>query len=104
MGKKRNSYDKEFKQMAVNLCLSGKTTGEVADDLGLRSELVRRWKREHEKYGNNSFAGNGNVVMTDQEKEIAQLKKELRDLQIERDILKKAVSIFSRSDSKNTSL
>ncbi|MBI9034680.1 MAG: hypothetical protein JEZ03_09450 [Bacteroidales bacterium] len=43
-----------------------KTTNEVANDIGLRTDLVTRWKREHMKYGNNSFARNGNVVMTDQ--------------------------------------
>jgi transposase len=38
--------------------------------------------------------------MTDEQKEIANLKKELRDAQLERDILKKAVSIFSKNDGK----
>ena len=38
--------------------------------------------------------------MTEEQKEIVRLKKELRDAQIERDILKKAVSIFSKSDGK----
>lgn len=101
---KRKKYDKEFKHMAVNLCLAGKSTSEVAEDLGIRPEIVSRWKREYSKFGKNSFSGNGNPVQTDSEKEIARLKKELREAQLERDILKKAVSIFSRSDSKNTSL
>jgi len=38
--------------------------------------------------------------MTEEQKEIARLKKELRDAQLECDILKKAVSIFSRNDGK----
>jgi transposase len=38
--------------------------------------------------------------MTDEQKEIARLKKELRDARLERDILKKAVSIFSKSDGR----
>lgn len=101
MKKQRRSYDKEFKMMTVNLCQSGKATSDVAKDLDVSIDLVNRWKREYAQYGSNSFAGNGNVVMTDVEKELAQLKKELREVQIERDILKKAVSIFSRSDSKN---
>jgi len=42
----------------------------------------------------------GNKTMTEEQKEISRLKKELRDAQLERDILKKAVSIFSRSDGK----
>ena len=90
--------------MAVNLCLTGKSSKEVAADLGITPNLLNRWIREHAKYGENSFSGNGKPVMTDSELEIARLKKELREAQIERDILKKAVSIFSRSDSKNTYL
>ena len=42
----RRSYDKEFKLMAIELCQSGKSTKQVADDIGVRRELVARWKRE----------------------------------------------------------
>lgn len=86
--------------MAVNLCLSGKPTREVADELGIRVELVTRWKREYHQYKEGSFSGHGNVNMTDEQKEIARLNKALRDAQEERDILKKAVSIFSKNDGK----
>ncbi len=102
MSRSRVTYDKEFKIMAVNLCYTGKSARQVAMELGIRSELVSRWKREYEANKEGSFSGNGKPVMTDAEKEIARLKKELKEAQIERDILKKAVSIFSRSDSKNT--
>ena len=44
------------------------------------------------------------VYMTDQEREIARGERELRDAKMERDILKKAISIFSRSDGKSTNL
>lgn len=86
--------------MAVNLCLTGKTTREVSEDLGVRVDLIRRWKREHDQYKEGSFSGHGNANLTDDQKEIARLKKELKDAQIERDILKKAVSIFSKGDNK----
>ena len=98
MKRERRHYDKEFKQMAVNLCLTGKSTREVAGELGIRIELVRRWKREFEQYDQGSFSGHGNINMTEEQKQIAQLKKELKEAQIERDILKKAVSIFSVKD------
>ena len=104
MKKGRRKYDKSFKQMAVELCLTGKSTREVAQDLGVRTELITRWKREFAEYGKNSFAGNGKSVMTDEQAEIAQLKKELREAEIEREILKKAISIFSRKDGKPTNL
>jgi len=104
MKKTRKVYDKEFKLMAVNLCYTGKSATEVGAELGVRSEIISRWKREYESNKTGSFSGNGNPVLTESEKEIARLKKELKETQLERDILKKAVSIFSKSDSRNTSL
>jgi len=86
--------------MAVNICLSGKPVKEVAEELGLREELIRRWKREFYKYDSGSFSGHGNANMSDEQKEIARLSKELKEAQLERDILKKAVSIFSKGDTK----
>lgn len=86
--------------MAVNLCLTGKSTKEVAEELGIRAELVRRWKREYEQFDSGSFSGHGKANMSAEQKEIARLKKELKDAQIERDILKKAISIFSKGDNK----
>lgn len=96
MKKARTYYDKSFKEMAVQLCLSGKKVSEVARDLNVRSDMLSRWKREYKKYGTNSFSGKGNTLLTDQERQLAELKKQVRELKIERDILKKAVSIFSR--------
>lgn len=100
MKRERRHFDKEFKQMAVNLCLTGKPTREVAEELGIRAELVRRWNREFEEFKEGSFSGHGNANMTSEQKEIFHLKKALKDAQIERDILKKAISIFSRGDDK----
>ena len=101
---KRTVYDREFKLMVINLCLSGKTASSVAEDMDLDKSMVRRWVREHNKYQDNNFQGNGNVIMTDSEEEIYRLKQELKQVKIERDILKKAVGIFSKSDSTNMNL
>ncbi len=100
MKRERRHFDKEYKLMVVNLCLSGRSTREVADELGLRTELVARWKREYLQYEDGSFSGHGKENMTADQKEIARLKKALKEAQLERDILKKAVNIFSRSDNK----
>lgn len=86
--------------MAVNLCLAGKAPTEVAHELGIKPDLVCRWKREYSHFQSGSFSGYGNVNMTPEQKEIAKLKKELKDAQIERDILKKAISIFSKGDHR----
>jgi transposase len=100
MKRERRKFDKEFKLMAVNLCLTGKTTREVADELGLRTELVTRWKREYHQYQEGSFSGHGKANLTDEQKQILKLKKDLKEAQLERDILKKAISIFSKGDNK----
>ena len=62
--------------------------------------MVRRWSREFKNSAESSFAGNGKPVMTAEQREIAQLKKALKEAETERDILKKAVGIFSKSDNK----
>jgi transposase len=100
----RQKYDREFKQKAVELSFARGNAREIAEELGIRPELLYRWRREFQKYENNSFPGKGKPKMTDLEKEVARLRKELRDAKMERDILKKAVSIFSKSDGKSTSL
>ena len=50
MKRERRNFDKEFKLMAVNLCITGKSTKDVANELGIREELVRCWKREFGQY------------------------------------------------------
>jgi transposase len=104
MKRERKQFDKEFKLMAVNLCLLGKATREVADELGITVDLVNRWRRERQQFREGSFSGHGNANMTDEQKEISRLKKELREAQLESEILKKAVSIFSRKDNKYSNL
>lgn len=86
--------------MAVNLCLTGKTVKQASEELGVRSEIIRRWVREYELNGGGSFPGQGKINLDSEHAEIARLKKELKETQIERDILKKAVSIFSKNDGK----
>lgn len=101
MNKERRQYDKEFKIMAVELCLSGKSISKVADELGIRTNLLSRWKREYKQRKNGSFSGHGKPALSPEQAEIAKLKRQLREAEIERDILKKAVSIFSKSDGKS---
>ena len=75
---------------------------EVAEELGIHPGLLYRWRREKNKYENNSFPGRGNPKLTDEQREISELKRQLRDARLERDILKKAISIFSASDKKSS--
>jgi transposase len=100
MKRERRHFDKEFKMMAINLVNRGKSTRVVAQELGIKADLIRRWRREHDQFQEGSFSGHGNENLTNDQKEIARLKKELRDSNEERDILKKAVRIFSKGDGK----
>lgn len=104
MTKTRRKFDRDFKQKAVELSFARGSALEIAEELDIRPELLYRWRREYQRYEKNSFPGQGKPKMTDLERENARLKKELRDAQMERDILKKAVSIFSKSDGKSTNL
>ncbi len=104
MTTKRKKYDKDYKQKAVELSFARGNAKEIAEELEIEPELLYRWRREYQQYEKNSFPGKGKPKMTDQEREIARLERELRDAKMERDILKKAISIFSKSDGKSTSL
>jgi len=91
----RTKYDNEFKVMIVELLNSGIKTEQVGNDYGLNISMISRWKREYKsKLGDFSKKR----VLSAEEQEFKVLKKELRNVKEERDILKKAVSIFSKSD------
>ena len=102
MTKQRKNYNRDFKQKLVELSHARGNAKQVAEEYGISAELLYRWRREFEKYDKNSFPGKGIPKLTDQERKIAELRKQLRDAEMERDILKKAISIFSKSDGKST--
>lgn len=91
-------FTKEFKEQAVLLSqTSGKKVSEIASDLGIRENLLWRWKKEFREAGERSFPGQGNRQQgTDLEEENRRLKEDLLTVTMERDILKKAVAIFSK--------
>ncbi|WP_045113955.1 IS3 family transposase [Microscilla marina] len=90
-------YDKEFKLMIVDLLESGQSAKQVSEDYKLNANMIRRWLRE-QRSNKESFTGKGNPSLSDSEKELHVLRKELAEVKLERDILKKAVGIFSRND------
>jgi len=75
---------------------SEKSVEEVARDLGIAHSNLRRWRAQYRRPGELAFPGHGKVRLTPQEEENRRLKKELADIQQERDILKKALAIFSK--------
>jgi len=94
----RRKYDPEFKRNAVRLTEEpGRTVPEVAEKLGINSDLIYRWRRQQLDNGELAFPGHGKMALTQEQKRIRELEKKLKDTEMERDILKKAMAIFSRT-------
>lgn len=87
-------YDREFKLEAVRMAQEAGTTAvEVEERLGIGKGMVSRWKRQLVQQGVEAFPGTGHL--REQDEESRQLKRELGRVTRERDILKKALAIFS---------
>ena len=77
---------------------------QIAHKFSLAPNTITRWRQEFRLANNVEPSGQGIKAMTDEERQIARLKKQLREAELERDILKKAIAIFSKSDAKSTGL
>ncbi len=98
MGKR---YDKEFKIEAVRLASEpGNTQARIERDLGIGQGVISRWKRELQQDKEQAFPGKGNLKPQDEK--LRRLERENNRLRRERDILKKAVAIFSMDPNKYT--
>jgi len=96
-------YDKDFKINAVNLYKSsGRSLKRIAEELGLSTSTLSNWVQEYKKEEGQSFSGKRDVKSS--EAEIRDLRRELLHVRQERDILKKAVAIFSEPRGKGISL
>jgi len=94
MTKTRRTYTREFKLEAVRLWqTSGKSAAQIERDLGIGGGCLYRWKRKLAEEGENAFPGHGRL--TPEQERVRQLEREVEILRQERDILKKAVAIFS---------
>jgi len=78
MKRERTHYDRSFKLMVVELAeAKGSSIPGTAEELGIKTDLIRRWTREHRERGSTSFSGHGVPGLTEEQKEIARLRKEL---------------------------
>ena len=92
----RKKYSKEFKMKAVELLeQSSLTAKEIADDLGIHINMLYRWRSKVIAKQQEPFPGNGKLSPDDEQ--LKRMQQELNDLRMERDILKKALGIFSRT-------
>jgi transposase len=97
----RQRYDREFKRAVVELAqTSGKTMAEIERELGINAGLLKQWVRAAKRDGAEAFPGNGRLKASDEE--YRRLQRENTILRQERDILKKAIAIFSQPPKPNT--
>jgi transposase len=97
--RRRRTYDKEFKLEAVRLVLEeGHSARSVEQRLGTGQGVVYGWVHEFTDDPEHAFPGKGNLKAPD--KELYELKRELERVKRERDILKKAVAIFSKDPDR----
>jgi len=96
----RRKFDKQLKIDAVRFLESSeKAATEVASELGIPRDALSRWRRDLKEENLRAFPGRGNP----RDEELARLRKECTELKLERDILKKALAIFSKTENKNIS-
>ena len=94
MKKPRKQYAREFKMEAVQLLeTSGKSATQLERELGIGKGNLWRWKRKFAADGEDAFPGHGRL--TPEQERLRQLERENEILRQERDILKKAIAIFS---------
>jgi transposase len=94
MGKERRQYDRAFKMEAVRqVTEEGRPLAAVARELGVNENSLYRWKKQLSDQADTAFVGTGNL--TPEQAELRRLRRELADVTEERDILKKAISVFS---------
>ena len=92
---KRRKYDREFKVEAVKLVTEGgRTVAEAARNLGIHENLLYKWREKYTEDIAHAFPGKGRLKPA--EEELRRMKRELADVTQERDILKKALAIFSK--------
>ena len=92
----RRTYTREFKIETVKLLRnSDKSVDAMAETLGVSRSSLNRWQREFGADPEQAFPGNGQ--RRERDEEVARLQKALKEAQMENEILKKAVAIFTRS-------
>ena len=92
---KRRKYDRAFKIEAVKLVTErGTSVAEAARNLGIHENLLHIWKKKYLEDTSDAFPGKGHLKRQDEE--MRRLRKKLADVEEERDILKKALAIFSK--------
>lgn len=104
MSNNRRNYSKSEKLEIVNEYLEDMTPSvlrELAERYAVHPHTIHRWRRELTEHSSAAFPGNGNATVTEEQKEILRLKKQLREAELHNEILKKAMGIITSPSRKN---
>ena len=89
---KMKRFDRDFKIAAVKMVTEeGQKASEVARSLGIHANMLYSWKKKYALNGDKAFVGKGHLT------EMAALRRKLRSTELDLEILKKAVGIFSKT-------
>lgn len=98
----RKRYTKAEKLKIVHESLeAGVQVQELGARYGIHPATISRWRREFSRLNESAFPGNGNETLTDEQRELKQLRKELQESQLANEILKKALGIISSPNKRN---
>ena len=95
---KKKRFNQDFKVAAVKMVTEeGQRASEVARSLGIHANMLYNWKRKYVENGDKAFVGKGKLS------EVAALRRKLRNAELDLEIFKKAVGIFSKTTENGSS-
>lgn len=92
----RRSFSAEFKADAVKLVKAGKTPGQVSEELDLTETALREWVRRADA---DAGVGSPDVLTTEERQELSRLRREVKSLRQDREILKAAATFFAKENA-----
>ena len=101
MGKTKPPYAEAFKQQIVELAMTGRTPDELSREFGVAAQSITAWVARAAANAGKPVRGK-DVLSTPEREELARLRRQVRQLQQERDILAKATAWFAAKDDKTS--
>ncbi|MDQ6470129.1 IS3 family transposase [Flavobacterium sp. LHD-80] len=95
---KRKKYDRTFKLNAVISSYENPNLSKLANEIGVDSSLLTRWRQEYQEFGNGCFLGSGNVRVHPEEEKIVELEKRLKESVLRFEILKDGIKHLLKGD------
>src|SRR5882762_6790834 len=100
MGKSRRAYPPEFRQQMVELYHAGRWTTELSQDFGADAQSIRNWVKWAKRDAAKSGASDGEKLTPSEREELDRLRRENRQLRVEREILSEATAWFARGANR----